>query len=261
MNAARLRTWAVGLAFLVIGTLGGFVVGRLAAGSLLLPAKLTGADVPHAPDLVGSALEDAREKAAGAGTELDVLGLAYTADADSGEIIFQYPPEGLPLEGEAPIEVLVSAGPGTRRVPDLVGLPRGSALALLRAAGIPVARVESVAEAGLEKGTVIRTEPPAGSALAAGDSVVVAVSRETAVVEVPDLRGKTLAEAGEILRGANLRVGETTLVGAGSSGETGAEAAVVGQDPPAGGLAHSGTAVELRLSDKPGGTTGRGGRD
>jgi beta-lactam-binding protein with PASTA domain len=96
---------------------------------------------------------------------------------------------------------------------------------------------------------VVDTDPPAGAVLESGDSVLVSVSRGGDIVEVPSLIGKTLEEAGTLLRGVQLEIGETTF--AEESGTGTGDAVVVGQDPPSGGLARSGTAVNVRLGQAP----------
>lgn len=245
MNQERARTWAVGLGLLLLGTLGAWALGREAADLLLLPATLTRENRPEVPDLVGEELEEARRRAEGAGTALDVLGIAYGDDVDSGEVLVQFPPEGFALEEGRPIEVLVGAGPGRRRIPDLAGLPEASARALLRQAGIPVRGLREVEESGFERGVVAASEPPAGAPLAPDDSVVLAISRGSATVEVPSVIGMPAAEAAATLERAQLRAGEATS--AQGDREEGAEAVVVEQDPPAGGLARAGSPVALRL--------------
>jgi serine/threonine-protein kinase len=235
---------------LAIGTGGAYALGRLAATSLLLPGGLSGSSVEQAPNLVGRDLDEARRKTEGVAGGLDVLGEAYAGEVDSGKVLFQYPPDGLPLEPGKPIEVIVSAGPGARRMPDVAGLPQSSALELLGQAGVKTPHVVTVAEPGAEQGSVVFTEPPAGAPLAETDSVVVGVSRGGNIIEVPNLAGKTPEEAGIILQGAQLRIGETAFAeGEDSPGEL----VVVGQDPPAGGLAASGSAVNLRLGRSSGG--------
>jgi serine/threonine-protein kinase len=243
-NARRLGTWAIGVSLLIVGTFGAYLLGRLAAHTLLLPAGLSRPSLGQAPDLVGKSLDEARRDVEETSGGLDVLGVAYASEVDSGKVLFQYPPEGLPLEPGKPIEVLVSAGPGRRRMPDLTGLPEKAAVALLARAGVAAPRVATVAEPGMEQGAVASTQPEAGAALAAGDSVLVNVSRGGDVIEVPNLAGKTPEEAALILEGAQLSVGKTTFTeDEGSPGGL----VVVGQDPPAGGLATSGSAVNLRL--------------
>ncbi len=243
-GAHRLRVWAVGVGLLLVGTLGAYLLGRLAAHTLFLPAALSRPAVEQAPDLVGRELGEARREVEGAPGGLDVLGVAYATEVDSGKVLFQYPPEGLPLESGKPIEVIVSAGPGRRRMPDVAGLSEKAAVGLLERAGIHAPRVVMVAERGAEQGTVVFTRPEAGAPLADADSVLVGVSRGGDVIEVPNLAGKTPEEAGVILEGAQLSVGRTTF----AEGEDSPGAlVVVGQDPPAGGLATSGSAVNLRL--------------
>ncbi|MFN2433661.1 MAG: PASTA domain-containing protein, partial [Gemmatimonadota bacterium] len=244
----RGRIWALGLSVLLLATLGAFALGRKAAEFVLLPATLTRQASPEAPDLVGESLADARERARDAGTALDVLGLAYGSEVDSGEVLVQYPPEGMLLQPGKPVEVLVGAGPGVRRVPDLRGLPETAARSLLEAAALLPARRSRIAEGGSETGAVAATDPPPGAVLAEGDSVVLAVSRGGAVIEVPDVIGKTVGEAAEALRAAGLGVRSATRV---EDRDPAQDDVVLAQDPPAGGLARTGTGVSLRM--------GRGG--
>lgn len=252
MSEDRLRTWTIGIAFLLVGTLGAFLLGQVVANLLLVPARLTRAHVRRAPGLVGVELEQARERARGVEAGLDVLGIAHGADVDSGEVLFQFPPEGMPLEPGKPVEVIVSAGAGVKRVPDLAGFTRASAVRVLRTAGISVGGSLAVSGEGFEKGTVVRSSPPAGTPVAEGDSVVLLVSRGESVVEVPNLIGETAEEAAKLLHAVQLEVGETTFGGSGAGGAASAEPVVVGQDPAAGALAPAGAPVDLRLDQAPG---------
>jgi beta-lactam-binding protein with PASTA domain len=249
VKGRRAQTWALGLVFLLIGTAGAFALGRLAAKTMLVPDRLSGSVPGPAPDLVGRPLARAREEAEDVAGGLDVLGVAYSSDVDSGDVLAQYPPEGMPVERGKPIEVVVSAGSGRRRVPELSGLTEESARDLLAAVGIPLAGVRAVVDGGFEKGTVVSTEPSAGSPLSEKDSVTLAVSRGGAIVEVPNLAGRSQSEAADLLQGTQLRPGEVTFE-KGEDEDVG-EPVVVGQDPPAGGLAESGTAVDLRMGRAP----------
>jgi serine/threonine-protein kinase len=263
----------VGLAFLVAATGGAFALGRLVADAVLLPATLARSGVPDVPDLVGRDVEEARRRAADAGVGLDVLGVAYSDRVDSGEVLVQHPAEDLALEPGKPIEVLISAGPGRLRVPDVQGLPQPAAVEMLRIAGVPVAGVRRVAGEGVEAGSVVATVPPAGTPIEVGDSIVLAVSRGGTVVEVPDLVGKSAEEARAVLRsvglgprwvrpggGAGEGGGEGAADGAGTAaadtagaGDAAApEGVVIAQDPPGGGLARTGGTVTLRIGPRPG---------
>jgi beta-lactam-binding protein with PASTA domain len=239
---ARLRVWSVGLTLLLLGTLGAFALGRMAARGLLIPATITREAPPEAPDLIGRDLQEARERS----PNLDVLGSAFSASVDSGEVMFQYPPPGITIEGEKPVEVILSAGPGAQRVPDLKGLPQAQALEILQKGGLSATRITRVAEGGYEEGAVVATIPPAGSRIEPGDSLVLAVSSGGAIVEVPDLIGKIESEAELVLRSAQLATGTIEL--ADSLAGPRDSLVVVAQDPPPGRLARSGTAVNMRLA-------------
>jgi serine/threonine-protein kinase len=259
---ARARTWAVGIAFLVAATGGAFALGRLVADAVLLPATLAREGAPEVPDLVGRPLEEARRRAEDAGVGLDVLGVAYSDRVDSGEVLVQHPAEDLALEPGKPIEVLISAGPGGMRVPDVRGLSQAAAVEMLRIAGIPVAGVRRAAGDGIEAGSVVSTAPPIGAAIEPGDSLTLAVSRGGTVVEVPDLVGKTADEARAVLRSVGLAprwrpAGPEESDGGAGDGDAAPrgdvpDGVVLAQDPPGGGLARTGGSVTLRIGPRQG---------
>ena len=74
------------------------------------------------------------------------------------------------------VALLVSSGPASVVVPNVVGLREGSAVAALREAGLTstVTRVES---GTVPKGKVISQNPAAGVRVAAGSAVALLVSR------------------------------------------------------------------------------------
>lgn len=245
----RSRVWAVGLGLLLLATAGAFVLGREAAEAVLIPAALgRGGAAREAPDLVGRRLDEARRRAVEAGSSLDVLGMAYGPEADSGEVLEQFPPEGMPLEDGEALEVIVSAGAGVRRVPDVRGFSEADARSLLDGAGIRVSASQRVDAEGAAEGVVAGTRPDVGSPLEADAAVTLLVSRGGAVVEVPDVRGRTREEAAKALTAVRLAVGRV------SGGTLDAEPAegqvVVRQSPPAGGLARSGSTVDLELGPR-----------
>jgi serine/threonine-protein kinase len=94
---------------------------------------------------------------------------------------------------------------------------------------------------------IIRTDPEAGTPLPPGGAVAVVVSDGPAPVDVPDVTGRTEAEATAALTGAGLTVEvDPTRV----DDENVPEGSVVSQSPGP-GQAERGTTVRLVISDGP----------
>ena len=102
-------------------------------------------------------------------------------------------------------------GPGsTVVVPDVTGLSRADAEASLTQDG-DLGYVESTAfDEQVPKGEVITSNPPTGTELSKGSDVTVVVSKGPERYEVPDLTGRTAAQARTTLERRTLTVGATT---------------------------------------------------
>ncbi|UYG17897.1 Stk1 family PASTA domain-containing Ser/Thr kinase [Brachybacterium huguangmaarense] len=98
-------------------------------------------------------------------------------------------------------------GADTATVPDLVGDTQAEASAKLKDAGLKPAFTPK-ADADVEKGRVISTDPTSGKEVATASTVTVVVSSGPGTVDVPDLTGKTPDEAEQILdaQGLGLKV-------------------------------------------------------
>ncbi|WP_018297096.1 Stk1 family PASTA domain-containing Ser/Thr kinase [Corynebacterium lubricantis] len=158
-----------------------------------------------------------------------VLGMdreqAVTAVADAGfetatEIVYhdsvpvdqsvgtQPPVGGKALPGDV-VTVLISQGrPTVPEVPAGIGVEDYRALANERT--FEVATGESVYSSGAPVGSIAKTEPEAGTALAMGSTITVAVSKGPEPIAVPDIRGIPQRDAIAQLEDAGLNVGEIT---------------------------------------------------
>ncbi|UTT67399.1 Stk1 family PASTA domain-containing Ser/Thr kinase [Janibacter sp. CX7] len=102
-------------------------------------------------------------------------------------------------------------GPGsTVLVPDVTGLSRADAEASVTQDG-DLSYVESTAfDEQVPKGEVITSNPPVGTELSKGSDVTVVVSKGPERYEVPDLAGRTAAQARTSLGSRHLALGTTT---------------------------------------------------
>ena len=93
-------------------------------------------------------------------------------------------------------------------VPDVVGMPIGKAQATLGDADLVVRMAEGQYSTKVAADHVLRVQPPEGTTLEKGDRVTLIPSLGPRPVPVPDVTGKTLPKARELLRDADLHVGD-----------------------------------------------------
>jgi serine/threonine-protein kinase len=94
----------------------------------------------------------------------------------AGTVIWQDPPPGTVLQPNSVVQLVVSSGPATVVVPDVVGLNVPQARTILAAAGMRVGSIDSSA-IGPEPGVVLATRPSAGTGRPRGAPVALVVSR------------------------------------------------------------------------------------
>jgi len=132
-------------------------------------------------------------------------------------------------------------------VPDVTGLPRQDATARLEALELRV-DVNEEPSPDIPRGTVIRTNPTAGSQLQKGTSVTLTVSSGREITDVPDVTDMTPQEAADALAEVDLlleqQVNEDTS-------ETVTAGRIMSQSPPAGAQISKGSRVSITVSTGP----------
>jgi eukaryotic-like serine/threonine-protein kinase len=141
-------------------------------------------------------------------SELQEAGLKVTTDREFSDrvrrdfAIRTVPREGTEVTRGTRVRLLVSAGPEQIAVPDVVGLSRESAEAVLRDEGFGVAVEEE--ESDEPEGDVIAQDPSGGTEIERGGTVTITVSTGRPQVEVPDVVGQSEEAAAGRLDGAGL---------------------------------------------------------
>ena len=131
--------------------------------------------------------------------------------------------------------------PQAATVPDLAGLTLDEARGLLEKTRLRPGNVTRVpGEAAAE--TVVGQAPPASTSLDPGSGVDIQLSTGPQAVALPDLVGKTVAEALAALAGLPLRIVRVDSVPTSAGNGT-----VVRQSPPAGSQVPPGTGISLVL--------------
>ena len=166
-----------------------------------------------------------------------------------GTVFDQSPKEGEEAEEGSTVVVKVSAGAPKVPVPNVVGANVEDARDALNAAGF-VPEVRPTPDDRVPEDAVITQEPPAGTELAKGSPVRIAVSTGPADVEVPDVVGLDATEAAAELGQAGFRVRRVN-----ESSSTVDDGSVIRTDPAAGEPAERGSVVTLYVSTGPERTT------
>lgn len=134
-------------------------------------------------------------------------------------------------------------------VPAVAGKPAQEAQATLAKAGLS-STVAQEASSAVPQGAVVRTDPAAGTEVAAGSTVVLYVNgTSTAALSVPSVIGQTETAATATLQGAGLRATVTSVTDAAPAGT------VLTQNPPAGATVAGGATVTITVSAGFGSTT------
>ncbi|GHD84008.1 Stk1 family PASTA domain-containing Ser/Thr kinase [Streptomyces naganishii] len=130
------------------------------------------------------------------------------------------------------------------KVPPLLAKTEAQARDRLRAAGLEVKGVKHAYSDTVARGTVIGTDPTAGARIRSNDSVTLTISDGPETVKVPDLQGRPLDQARDLLKKAGLEPG---MVNRAFSADVD-KGSVIDTDPPSGTSRHAGSAIALTVS-------------
>jgi serine/threonine-protein kinase len=132
-------------------------------------------------------------------------------------------------------------------VPDLSGQRLEQALDTLSPLSLSLAKDGIEFDEGRPAGTILRQAPPAGMKVREGKVVRVTISSGGKVVFVPELTGKSLSEAQNLLRAAGMAPGALTQI----YSQARPHGEVLEQNPEAGAVGSRGQMVDLRISKGP----------
>ena len=164
----------------------------------------------------------------------------------NGTVISQSPKADSEVKKGSRVSIVVSSGPGSLALPNVVGQTGAQAMAALQAAGLKPT-TQSQASTKVKQGVVISTDPTAGTELQEGSPVTVVVSSGPQQVAVPEVTGSSEAEAKATLKAAGLKLGTVTQQ---SSNEQTA-GTVLSQSPVSGTQLAAGQAVNLTVAQAP----------
>jgi eukaryotic-like serine/threonine-protein kinase len=157
------------------------------------------------PPVLAKTQTEAREQLGEAGLDLGKIEHAYSDTVKRGTVISSDPAPGSRIRDNASVTLTISDGPETVRVPDLEGRPLAQARERLKKASLEPGMVTREFSDDVDKGSVISTDPEAGTTRHAGSAIALVVSKGSPV-DVPDVTGEDLEDARADLEGAGLAV-------------------------------------------------------
>ncbi|MGH9062247.1 MAG: PASTA domain-containing protein, partial [Acidimicrobiales bacterium] len=156
----------------------------------------------------------------------------------AGSVITTDPPPGAQAPQSSAVKLIVSSGQAQVTIPSVVGTNAASAGNKLGQLGLNVVTATEPSTT-IRSGDVTRTNPPAGSSVAAGSDVTIYVSTGKPQASVPNVVGQSQASASAVLRGAGFNASFTTQAVSSPS----QDGVVLSQNPAAGTSAGSGSTV------------------
>ncbi len=173
-------------------------LGVLAVGAIVALFVLTNSGEPVKPkQITFQTLEGMTEAAAKARlTELKLVyaGNQETSDTvDVGKVTRSDPAAGTLVDPGSTVRVWISTGKATVKLTDLNGYTFADAQAYLKAQNLVLGTPQQDNSPTIEKGRVTKTDPPAGTTVAPGDTIT--LFQSSGLVDLTNLVGSKKADA------------------------------------------------------------------
>lgn len=198
------------------------------------------------PPVLAKTQAQAEKRLSEAGLDLGTVRHAYSDTVARGTVISSDPQPGTRIRDNARVSITLSDGPETAQVPDLEGRTLAAARERLKKSGLEPGMVTRDFSDSVPKGSVISTDPGAGTKRHAGSAIALTVSKGSAV-DVPDVTGEDLSNARSDLEGAGftVRIAPTRINSSYDKGQ------VAAQTPQGHSQGAEGDTVTLTLSKGP----------
>ncbi len=171
-------------------------------------------------------------------------------DVKKGFAIATDPSAGTSLPRGTTVALIVSTGVGEVSVPNVVGQNVDDARSALIAAGLVVSTTKQQTTDQPE-GTVLSQSPPSGTNVQKGGTVNLVVATAPPKVAVPDVMGRTQADAVARIRSAGLVASVVTVTPPTAGCTEADDGNVVAQDPPGDSQVEKASRVKISICSAP----------
>jgi eukaryotic-like serine/threonine-protein kinase len=229
----------------LIAAVGGFLISYVAVFLFAFPAEVL-PDDGILPNVVGKTFENASAILQKAGFPAQQGETRFHKTIPANVVLQEDPPAGSRQKRGTAVVLALSGGQRSAEVPVTTNMSQQQARISIENTGLTLGTVtEQLADQ--PRGLVIASSPPAGTKVQLPGSVDIVLSKGPAVVQVPDLYGRSVGEARSMIEQLGLRV-------AGISRDTSSlqpENTVIRQLPSAGQTVSAGGPVSLTVSHFP----------
>ncbi len=217
------------------------VLVALIVAALIFGPKLfkSAPEQSSVPTITGLTRDQAERTVRDGGLEVGDVTTAASKEVAEGRVISQDPQAGAMVDPGSAVGFVVSTGKPDIPLSDVVGQNKDDAAAQLRGEGLRVVLTERNADE--PKDQVVEMQPPAGTSVTDGSKVTLFWS--DGPEDVPDVVGKTEAEATKLIQDAGFKVSRVTD----SSGPE-KKGTVTQQSPTAGQSLDKGSTVTIVVS-------------
>ncbi|MEV7732077.1 Stk1 family PASTA domain-containing Ser/Thr kinase [Streptomyces sp. NPDC088921] len=205
---------------------GGTKVDKNSAVNLVVS---TGAPKVAVPSVLGQDVDDATETLEGDKYQFVVKTKQQVSTEKAGTVLNQDPDLGAEVEKGSTITLTIAKAEEKSTVPDVTGQSCDDARAQMQANNLVGNCTQVETDDTNQIGKVIATSPQAGTQVDKNSSVNIQIGKPKDKTEVPDVRGRTVAQARQILNSA----GFTNIQFANGSDQS--DTALVTQQDPGGG--------------------------
>jgi serine/threonine-protein kinase len=178
------------------------VLGLLVAG---LTWALNGGLYTSVPGVLGEPQQTAVAALSRAGFVVQVK-QDFSPSVPKGSVIGTDPSPGSHVRKDATVIVDVSKGAQRPTVPTVTGRPVDQAISALQQAGLGIGPQRQQGDPTVPAGSVIGTDPAAGTQVAANTPVTLIVSSGPQPVDLPDVTGESVDQATSDLQSAGFQV-------------------------------------------------------
>lgn len=157
------------------------------------------------PDVKGMTVDQAQSTLKGAGFTLGAVAYDENATGAAGAVVLQNPAADKRAKSGTAVSLTVAGFPPVA-TPDLSGLDKDKAEVALVATGLTLGAVTESYDASAPAGIVASQTPAPSVEAPRGSPVTLVISKGPAPVAVPQVKGKTQAEATTLLEAAGFKV-------------------------------------------------------
>jgi serine/threonine-protein kinase len=228
------------------GLLGLFVIVAGIAGYFTLKFIVKSKDVVIVPDLEGKDVVYALELLTDLGLNTKVAGYEFRTDIPKNYVAYQDPRAGAEVKKDRDIRVIVSKGPQTVVVPNLVGIDLREANIIVEENGLARGIMSETFAKGPPRGEVIGQVPMPGRVVDKGNPVdlLVSLGARPQRFKMPHLDRLSPEDAIVFLERSQLNLGQIRYV----QRKDVPQDVVVGQNPRSGYPVDSGTMVHITVN-------------